>query len=294
MIKIIGNRKIWFGLSGILIILSIVFLFTWGLKYGIDFTGGSLMEIEFSESPASSAVINVLSEENLSGLTVQPLGEKGMVLRFKEVDEVKHQEILAKLKAGFGDGIIENKFDSIGPAIGNELKRKTITAVIIVIIAIIIYIAWSFRKVSKPVASWKYGLIAVIALVHDVLITLGAFSVLGHIYSIEITAPFIAAILTILGYSVNDTIVVFDRTRENLSRHTDEDFEFTVERSVNEVITRSINTSFTTLLALFAILLFGGSTIRDFSLALIIGISIGTYSSIFLASPLLVIINKIK
>jgi preprotein translocase subunit SecF len=159
-------------------------------------------------------------------------------------------------------------------------------------IAIIIYIAWTFRKISKPIASWKYGVIAVIALVHDVFITVGFFAFFGQFYGIEINAAFIAAILTVLGYSVHDTIVVFDRTRENLLKHPGNNFEDTVENSVNQTLSRSINTSLTVMLTLFAILLFGGQSIRDFVLTLIIGVTFGTYSSIFLASPLLVTWNK--
>ena len=164
----------------------------------------------------------------------------------------------------------------------------------IVLVGMIAYIAWAFRKVSKPVASWKYGLFAVIALFHDIIITIGVFIILGKFYGLEVNAPFVAALLTILGYSVNDTIVVFDRIRENLIRHIGEDFEGIVEKSINEVITRSINTSFTVLLSLFALLLLGGASIRDFTLALIIGITFGTYSSIFLASPLLVAWEKFR
>ena len=190
-------------------------------------------------------------------------------------------------------GLEELRFDSVGPTIGRELKSRSLTAIVIVLLAIVLYIAWAFRKVSKPVASWKYGMAANIALFHDVLITLGVFSVLGHFYGVEINSSFVAAILTVLGYSVNDTIVVFDRIRENLPK-SDKDFEGTVNDSVNQTITRSINTSLTTLLVLLAILFFGGATIRSFVLALSIGVFIGTYSSIFLASPVLVVWEKMK
>lgn len=295
MLKIIDKRKIWFTFSTLLVVLSIVFLIAWGLKFGIDFTGGSLLEVTFytEKVPTAEEVSTILTEMAIGEVFIQPIGEKNMIIRFKEVDESTHQEILQKLKDSFGVGIEEQRFDSIGPSIGKELKEKSLIAILIVVAAIIAYIAWVFRKVSKPVASWKYGVIAVIALIHDILITLGVFAILGKIYSVEIGAPFVAAVLTILGYSVNDTIVVFDRTRENLAKHIEDDFELTVEKSVREVITRSINTSFTTLVVLFSILIFGGSTVRNFVLALIIGVGIGTYSSIFLASPLLVVANKI-
>src|SRR3989338_3159163 len=312
MISIINTRKIWFTLSGSLVLISIISFFIWGLNLGIDFTGGSLLEVEFMVMrPNQSDVNQALAELNLGNIVSQPVGEKGMIIRFKDVNEEIHQKILKTLKEKFkpsdalnlpeGQGINfeikiieEKRFDSIGPVIGQELKNKTIWAIIIVLIAIVIYIAWAFRKVSKPVASWKYGLIAVLALFHDITITVGVFVILGKFYNLEANAPFVAALLTGLGYLVYDTIVVFDRIRENLIKHLGEDFDKIVDQSINEVIVRSINTSFTVLLALLALLLFGGATIRDFILALIVGISVGTYSSIFLASPLLVIWEKFK
>ena len=190
--------------------------------------------------------------------------------------------------------IVENRFESVGPVIGGELKEKSIKAIIIVLISIVIYIGWTFRRVSHPVSSWKYGLVALIALFHDIIITMGVFSILGHFYGVEVGMPFVVALLTILGYSVNDTIVVFDRTRENLLHSGWDDFEEVVNRSINETLMRSLNTSLTTLVVLLAIYLFGGATIQYFVLALIIGIIAGTYSSIFIASPLLVSLAKLK
>jgi len=318
MLAVIRQRKIWFAISSALVVAGIIVFITIGLNLGIDFTGGSLLEIEFlTARPGIQQINDALTPLELGNVVVQPAGEKRIILRFQEIDEETHQQILTLLEekfqsqeeaeiTGIGDDgeevvamlrpkvIEEKKFDSIGPTIGQELKKKTIWAIAIVLIAIIGYVAWAFRKVSKPVASWKYGLIAVITLFHDIIITIGVFVILGKFYNIEVNAPFVAALLTILGYSVNDTIVVFDRTRENLIHHLGEEFEKIVQKSVNEVITRSINTSFTTLGVLFAILLFGGQTIRSFILALIVGIAIGTYSSIFLASPLLVAWEKFR
>ncbi len=358
MYQIIPKSKIWLTLSSILAGLSIVGLIIWGINFGIDFTGGSLLEIKFlAERPTVSQVQNELSDLSLGSLIIQPAGEDGMILRFQDTSEEKHQEVLERLNkivnpedtattdmsisetqnqpAGLkieGENIegldikpvdlegenIENlqietvkdetlpteqdsgimaleelRFDSIGPSIGQELKRKSIYAILFVLVAIILYIAWVFRKVSKPVASWKYGLSAIVALFHDVIIVLGVFVVLGKFFSMEINTPFVAALLTVLGYSVNDTIVVFDRIRENLPR-SEEDFAGTVNISVNQTIRRSINTSLTTLVVLLSILFFGGSTIRDFVLALCIGIFVGTYSSIFLASPILVLWERFK
>lgn len=295
--RIIQKRKIFLSLSTLAVVASIVALFTWGLNFGIDFTGGSLLEVQFSSSykPSITEVQDALKEADLHNLVIQPT-ENSLILRFKEDTETAHQAALSDLRAlaqkQTGVSITELQFDSVGPSIGQELKSKFFNAAFIVFILIIIYISAAFRKVSKPVASWKYGIAAIIALVHDIIFILGVFSVLGHFYGIEINTPFIAAILTVLGYSVSDTIIVFDRIRENLPK-SQEDFENTVNRSVNQTLTRSINTSFSAILALLAVLFFGGTTIKDFALALIIGIAIGTYSSIFIASPALVVWDNI-
>jgi preprotein translocase subunit SecF len=281
--SIIPHRKIWFSISGALVTLSIIAISVWGLNFGIDFTGGSSLEVEFQgERPSVSEVQDKLSGLELSDLTIKPADEKGMILRFGETSEETHQQVMDEL----GEGVTQLRFDSVGPSIGNELKRKSFYAIVAVLFAIIAYIAWAFRQVSKPVASWKYGMTAIIALFHDVIILLGVFAILGVFAGIEINTPFIAAILTVLGYSVNDSIVVFDRIRENLP-NSEEDFEGTVDQSIKQTITRSINTSLTTVLVLSVILIFGGSTITGFVTALLVGIIIGTYSSIFLASPLL-------
>lgn len=299
MYKIIQKRKIWIAISTFCVVFSVVSLAVWGLNFGIDFTGGSLLEIKFFNArPSVNEIQDVISDLDLGSLVVQPVGENGMILRFQDINEETHQNILKRLggigfKEGTENSIEELRFDSVGPSIGQELKQKSLYAIIIVLVAIVLYIAWAFRKVSKPVASWKYGLTAIIALFHDVLITMGVFAILGHFYDIEINTAFVAAILTVLGYSVNDTIVVFDRIRENLPK-SDDNFEDTINISVNQTITRSINTSATTLLVLLSILFFGGVTIKDFVLALSIGVFIGTYSSIFLASPILVIWEKMK
>ena len=328
MYQIINKRKIWLSISTVLVVLSIIFLSIWKLNFGIDFTGGSLLEVEFSSrQPTVSEIQENLSDLNLDSLIIQPIGEKNIILRFQDITEETHQEIIKKLNKLNEDltknieldktastteteissstevatstsvinikNINELRFDSVGPSIGQELKRKSLYAIFVVLIAIVAYIAWAFRKVSKPVSSWKYGVTAIIALFHDVIIVLGVFSLLGYFYDIEINTPFVAAILTVLGYSVNDTIVMFDRIRENLPK-SDDNFEDTINTSVNQTLTRSINTSVTTLMVLLSILFFGGESIRDFVLALSIGVFIGTYSSIFLASPLLVVWEKYK
>jgi len=290
MLKIIQKRKLWFTVSGIFCLISIIALSVWGLNFGIDFTGGTLMELSFSGKdgtrPEIQAVKEALNSLELGEINIQPSGENNLLLRMKAIDETTHQNILSALNEKFT--IEEKRFESIGPVIGQELKRKAIYAIVIALVAIICYIAWAFRKVSYPVASWKYGTVATITLFHDILIVLGIFSILGHFQNVEIGTPFIAALLTILGYSVNDTIVVFDRIRENLARSPANTFEETVNKGVNETLVRSLNTSLTTLFVLLAIYFFGGETIKYFALALIIGIISGTYSSVFTASPLLV------
>ena len=231
-----------------------------------------------------------LSSLNLGGMTVQPVGDTDMDIRTKTLEEDVHQNIIKQLTASYGT-TTELQYNAIGPAIGEELRQKAVSALIIVFLAILAFIAWSFRKVSAPVQSWKYGIIVIATSFHDVAIPVGLFVLLGKFANVEIGTPFIAAILTIMGYSINDTIVVLDRVRENLQK-TSGTFEDIVERSVQQTMLRSFNTSMTTTLALLAVYFFGGSSIHDFALALIVGILTGTYSSIFIASPLLVTWQK--
>lgn len=296
--NIIGHKYIYLAFSGILVAGSIVFLILWGLKVGIDFTGGSLMEVEFTQGtmPTVDNVREVLAPLNLGDITVQPIGEKGMVFRFRDVDAQTHQQILQALGGLQGPKeTVERRFDSIGPTVGKELRSKSFLAIGFTALGIVVYLAWAFRKVSQPVASWKYGVIAVSAFIHDVIIPVGVFALLGHFYGISVDSFFITALLTVMGFSVHDTIVIFDRIRENLAKAKQiESYEHTVNKSINETITRSINTSLTVLIVLFGIFFLGGETTRYFALTLIIGIVFGTYSSIFVASPLLVIWERMQ
>jgi len=278
---------VYYIFSGILVVATIASLFMFGLKFGIEFVGGSNMEVQFtSQRPLNEEINNALSEFDLGEITIQPISSNGAVLKFKGVDEAVHQQILSKINELAPAS--EKGFQYIGPSVGRELRNKTELAIILALLAITLYIAFAFRKVSRPVASWKYGITSLIALFHDVLIPIGVFSVLGHFYNIEITIPIIAALLTVLGFSVHDTIVIFDRIRENIFRKGMGEFEETVNGSLNQTLGRSLTTTITTLIVLFAIYFFGGETLRYFSLALIIGITSGAYSSIFLAGPLLV------
>src|SRR3989344_558191 len=287
MIHFTKYSKFYYIFSGILMAVSIASLVVFGLKFGIEFTGGSNMEIMFSENrPANEEISKALESFNLGEVVIQPTGENGMVLKFQGVDETTHQDILAEInKVALAQ---ETSFTFIGPSVGQELKNKTIIAILISLLAITIYIAFAFRKVSRPVASWKYGVTSLIALVHDIIIPLGVFSLLGHLYQVEITIPIIAALLTILGFSVHDTIVIFDRIRENILRKGMNSFDETVDESLNQTIGRSLSTVATVLIVMFALFFFGGATLKWFSLALIVGVSSGAYSSIFIASPLLV------
>ncbi|MBI2637183.1 MAG: protein translocase subunit SecF [Parcubacteria group bacterium] len=353
--QVIQRRNIYFAISGVLVAASVAAVAVFGLKLGIDFTGGSLLEVSISDARVSAdagALVALLSggaDPLLESVQAQPTGPSGFLLRFRTVSEDEHQAILGRLNAELakqlpasersagnaegdhtaaaasvqatdkegnpvdvrleGDGsaviesptitiggavvVSEDRFESIGPTIGQELKQKSIYAIIAVIVAIVLYIAWAFRKVSEPVSSWKYGVSAIVALIHDVAIPTGAFAVLGRFAGVEVDILFITALLTILGFSVNDTIVVFDRTRENLARdHHRHDFDWIVNQSVNETMRRSVYTSLTVFMVLAAIYLYGGESIKNFALALGIGVVFGTYSSIFLASPLLVVWEK--
>jgi preprotein translocase subunit SecF len=285
--NIIKYRPIWYLLSAAMIGASIVFLAVFGLKEGIDFAGGSLLVVRYEGArPSPIEAENTVSSLNLGGIIVQPVGETDMSFRLKDMDEASHQKFVQQLKDKYGN-ITELRFDSIGPVIGQELRSKSIFALVIVFIAILIYIAYVFRKVSVPIASWKYGLITAFTAFHDIIIPIGLFALLGKLHGLEIGTSFVAAILTIMGFSIHDTIVVLDRVRENLQR-TSGLFEDIVNTSLNQTIVRSINTTITTLLALLAVYFFGGASVHDFSLALIVGIGVGAYSSIFIAAPMLV------
>ncbi|TSC80069.1 MAG: hypothetical protein G01um101429_273 [Parcubacteria group bacterium Gr01-1014_29] len=296
----IAWRKLPYTISGILVLASLGMLLLWGLPLGIDFTGGSLMELEFAHAlPAQDSIHERIASLNLGDVQVQQTGERGMLLRARDIDEETHQNVLTALR-GIDRSVEEKRFVSIGPTIGNELKQKAIWALMLVLAMIIVYITAVFRHVSRPqgmftghsLPSWKYGVVAIIALIHDVTIPLGLFAYLGKFQHVEISALFISALLTILGFSVHDTIVVFDRIRENLRKRASARFEDIINISIHETMTRSINTSLTLLFVLLTLFFLGGESTKYFSLALIVGTVVGVYSSIFIASPLLVTWQK--
>ena len=292
MVNIIGNKKIPFLISGVLFVLSLVALIVFGLKPGIDFTGGSLLELSFSETrPPVSDVEKLLAPLKLGKTIIQPSGDRGLILKMRFISEREHQSLLIGFRASYELGankVLEDSFETIGPAVSEQLRSRAVSTVISVMLAILLFVAYAFRRVSRPVKSWNYGMAALVALIHDVVITVGAFTLMSKFLGVEADIPFVVAVLTVLGYSVNDTIVVFDRIRENLIKRPHPTFAGTVNAAINETFVRSINTSMTVLLVLTALFFFGGVTIHYFALTLIVGIFIGTYSSIFVASPVLV------
>jgi len=290
MVKIIQQRKYAYAFSIITTVLSIVFIMIWGLNLGIDFKGGTLMEVRFTteQVPEATAVQETLTPLELKSLTVQPTENKGMILRYLASDDAANSKVLTALQT-FDPSVTQVRTDFVGGSVSSQITKNALTGTVMSIIAIALFIAYAFRGVSGKVKSFEYGIGAVIALAHDIIITIGVFAFLGHFYDVEVGVPFIAALLTILGYSVNDTIVVYDRVRENLTRSSlKEDFETTVNRSLNETLGRSINTSLTVIITLIAIVLFGGDSIRYFGVALLTGVAFGTYSSIYVSSALLV------
>jgi preprotein translocase subunit SecF len=282
--------KIMFFVSLLLIAAATFVILVFGLRFGVDFKGGSVLEVDFvKERPAPAELTKIIGEiSGVKSVSVNPFAEQGMLVRMNEISEETHQEVLKTVGQKYGQ-IIEKRFDSVGPTVGNELKKKSVTAIIILLLAVAVYIAFVFRAMAKVLSPWALSAATIIALIHDVLVPIGVFALLGYYFGVEINGIFLAAVLTILGYSVSDSVVVFDRVRENVLRFgSREEFGALVHRSVMQTLSRSLNTTFTTLLSLIAIYFFGGDSVKYFALALIIGIFLGAYSSIFIASPILV------
>jgi preprotein translocase subunit SecF len=288
---VINYRKFWFILSGLLILGSIWAVYTYKFNLSIDFKGGTITEALYSERPVKETVESNITTLGLGGFSVRPSGEQSYIIRTKELSGSERAGLLNALKVGEAAPTIERQ-NTVGPTAGAELQRKAVLAVAVVVLMIVLFVTFAFRKVSKPVSSWKYGLATVVALAHDVIIPTGIYVYLGHVFGFEIDLLFVTGLLAILGYSVHDTIVVFDRVRENLrvnqERNNKEEFEITVGKSVSQTMGRSINTSLTILITLLALYFFGSVATKHFSLLLIVGLIAGTYSSIFVASPLLV------
>lgn len=292
--NIIKHRNWFFTLSLIVIIPGIIALFTWGLKLGIDFQGGTLWEIKFTDNAKVQGSINpsdvkdLMSQNGAEVAQVSQTGEKSVLTRLKVSDEAKIKDLKAKLAEKFGK-TEDVRLETVGPIISKELTQKALLAVALSILAIVFYVTWAFRKVPKPASSLAFGVCTIIALVHDVIVVVGIFAILGHFAGIEIDSLFITALLTVIGFSVHDTIVVFDRIRENLKKYSDQSFDEVVNHSLAQTLGRSLTTSLTVIFVLLALFLFGGESIKTFVLALLVGIISGTFSSIFNASPLLVV-----
>lgn len=284
--NIIARRKIWYLISLILIIPGIVALILWKLPTGIDFNGGTLLDIAYNQPVAKDIVSKSLEEDGFKGTIVQQSSDTEYIVKAGVLDQNGQQKLQDTLKK-VGD-YKQNRFETVGPTVSSDLKKRAIISVILASLAIIFYIAIAFRKVPRPASSWRFGVCAVIALIHDLAFVIGAFAILGHFLGYEVDSLFITALLTIMGFSVHDTIVVFDRIRENLRKSPSVNFENNVNNSILQTLNRSLNTSFTVLIVLLALYLLGGASLKHFMLALLLGIAIGTYSSIFNASPLLV------
>ena len=275
-----------------MVLISILAMLVYGFNLSIDFKGGSLLEINYTqEKPELTAINNTLVPLKVDA-SARTTGEKGYIIRMKSLTEPERVSVIKALSLNNTFKFEEKRFDSIGALLGSEAAKKSVTSVIFVIIAIVFFIAFAFRHVSKPVSSWKYGIVAVIALIHDVIVPTGIFVVLGHFKGFEIDTLFVTALLVILGFSVHDTIVVFDRVRENLKVQKNKQFAEIVGQSISQTFTRSINTSLTVVFSLLVLYFFGGETTHNFTLTLLIGIIAGTYSSIFIGSPLLVTLEK--
>ncbi len=289
---VITYRNVFFGIIGAIVLGSLAALAVFGLNISTDFTGGSLIEVRYAnERPAQEALTKALAEAKLESISVRTAGDDTYLIRAAPLSP----EAREALPGALSGGVIE-KLSDIGPSIGSELRSKALIAISLVVLCVVLYIAFVFRKVSKPISSWWYGLITVVTLLFDIAVPLGAFALFGHLWGAQVDTLFVTAILTILGYSVHDTIVVFDRTRENLRINQDanrkEDFELVAGRSIEQTFTRSVNTSMTTLIALGALFFLGPVATQDFALTLIVGIVAGTFSSIALATPLLVVVAK--
>ncbi|HKZ37573.1 MAG TPA: protein translocase subunit SecF, partial [Chryseolinea sp.] len=280
-------RKIFFTISIITIALSFYAMATKGFNAGIDFKGGSIIEVSYDKRPDIETLISALNGAGFEGARVQMAGDSDVMIKTRALSEIDRQKLTQTIAIN-GTKMEEKKFSSIGPTVGAELRAKAWYAIVLVILGIVLFIAYAFRHVSEPISSWKYGMITTATLLHDIIVPAGVFVWLGK----EVDTLFVVALLSIMGISVHDTIVVFDRIRENLKLRVSNDFATTVGTSLRQTFTRSINTSLTVMLVLATLFFFGPTSTKDFSLILWIGIAVGTYSSVFIASPLLVVLEK--
>jgi len=290
--QIIKHKNIFLAVSTAIVVIAALGVILLGFKPGIDFTGGTLWQVELVEKEVSRQELSnwLQGELAFEQVSITQPSSGGYQIRTTELTETEHQEALEQLTTEFGP-VTELRFESLGSAIGKELRDKALWAFLINLLAISAYIAYAFRKVSFPISSWKYAAVTLITLFHDAIIPMGLFAFLGYFAGIEIDTNFIVAMLVVVGFSVHDTIVVFDRIREKLrlSNVSKKGFANLVNESVNETIARSVNTSITLIVVLVALYMIGASTLSYFVLAILVGTLAGTYSSIFVASPLLVV-----
>lgn len=290
---IVEKKNWYFALSLLVIIPGIISLLLWGLNLSIDFTGGSRLTYSVPQvSQNKDVIVSTFEKDGIKVAAVQT-STNTISLRTPSLDQKKHNQVLADLEKHVS-GIKEQEFSTIGPTIGKETTTNAFWGIVIASLLIVLYIAWSFRGVPKPTNSWRFGIAAIVALLHDALVLLGVFSILGHFFGVEVDSLFVTAILTVIGFSVHDTIVVFDRIRENLRVHAGAPFAENVNASILQTLGRSLNTSLTVILVLFTLLLFGGESTKWFVVALLVGVISGTYSSIFNAAPLLVLWQELR
>lgn len=296
MVNVIGNRKIYLGISTVIVGVAVVAIVLWGFKQGIDFTGGTFWQFKLTGNESVSQVEEFFKNDlGIREVKINTEEESGsLIIKLPDITEDSHQQYANYLKTKFGT-FEELSFQSIGPSVGAELKDKSILAVILVLLGISLYIAYAFRRVYQPISSWKYGVVTLISLFHDVVIPAGMLAILGHYGAVEIDGNFVVALLVVVGFSVHDTIVVFDRIRENLLiGRGKKEFGEVINESVNETLARSINTSLTLILVLLALYFFGPVSLQYFVLTLLVGVTVGIYSSIFVASPLLYVWHKLS
>jgi preprotein translocase subunit SecF len=288
MIDIVGKRYWYFGLSLLVILPGMLALLVWGLPVGIDFSGGSLLEVRFPSGaiPSAAEVAGLYTDAGVADPIVQSVGTDGLLIRSKTMDDATKGEIVGALDALAGEPVVVQRFESVGPAIGAEVAQRAGLAVGVAALGILLYISYAFRKVDHAV---RYGVAAIVAMLHDVLVVLGIEAILGHFLGWEVDSLFLTALLTVIGFSVHDTIVVFDRIRENRRLHRRLSYDALVNHSIVQTLDRSINTQLTVMFTLLALLLFGGVTTHHFVTILLVGVFSGTYSSIFNAAPILVV-----
>src|SRR3989344_2260528 len=294
---IIRHRNLFFAITGALIASSLIALAIFGLRLSIDFTGGTLVNVSYENGrPPAAELDSSIKAAGFSNYSLREAGENAVMLRADSINDAERAALAAMFSISWKYPATVDQLSEIGPTIGAELRQKAVLSIGLVMLCILLFITYAFRKVSPPVSSWIYGFVALITLLHDIVVPVGFFAILGYFHGASVDTLFVTAILTVLGFSVHDTIVVFDRTRENLrlnhERGRKEDFADTAGRALSQTFTRSINTSLTVIITLLILFFLGPASTRDFALTLLVGIIAGTYSSIFLATPLLVTIER--